>query len=201
MSEKIYFVRRRYLVQKSLQFKYMALVLFAIIVVTGMIVWTVYFTHWMIITEKFMGTEARGMLNEVFHKINVILLYEIPLALFVAAFASLIISHKVAGPVYRLEKIARKVAQGDLTYNVRLRKNDELKNVASAFNAVIENMQHLVIKDKKLISELSEITNRLYNDLKDKKISQDEALILIRRLNELVSELKNLILQYKIEKG
>ncbi len=197
---KRHFMRRQYLVQKSLQFKYMLLVLFAIIVVSGMIVWTVYFTHWVLITEHLAGIEAKTMLTEIFQKINMMLLLEIPVALIIAAFASILVSHKVAGPVYRLERVAKEVAKGNLVHHLQLRKHDELKNLASAFNSVIENMQLLVVKDRKLISELSQITDRLYQDLKDKKIDESEALSLIRRLNDLVGELKALIMMYKTEK-
>lgn len=201
MTRRKFFFRRQIFIQKSLQLKYMGLVLFTIIVVTGMIVWTVYFTHWTLITEQFSGLESRTMLSSVFHKINLLLLLEIPIALLIAAYASVIVSHKIAGPVYRLEKIAYEVAKGDLSHHLKLRKNDELKNLASAFNTVVENIQLLVVKDKKLITELSQLTDRLYVDLKDKKINEQEALTLIRRLNDLIGELKSLIMQYKIEKG
>jgi methyl-accepting chemotaxis protein len=113
----------------------------------------------------------------------------------------IIFSHKVAGPVYRLQQAAIQVSRGDLTNNVHLRRDDELKNLSSAFNSVVDNIHLLVVKDRKLINDLSAITDTLYSNLKDNKISQDEALVLIRKLNDLVKELKNLIMQYKIEKS
>ncbi len=202
MAQKRYFLRTNFLIQRSLQLKYTALVLFTILAVSGVIVWTVYFTHWTLLTDQVLnGTSPKILLGEIFHKVNTLLLWELPVVLLIAAFASIIVSHKIAGPVYRMEKIAKEVAKGDLSFFIRLRKNDELKNLAAAFNSVIENMQNLVVKDKRLIGELSELSIRLYNDLKDKKINETEALELIRRLNDLVAEMKNLILQYKLEKG
>lgn len=200
MAKKGLFSRRQFLIQRSLQFKYMLLVLFTITVVTGIIVATVYLTHRALISEQFAGISAAAALPEVFQKINLLLMFEIPIALFIAAWASIVVSHKVAGPVYRLEKVATKISRGDLTSYLRLRKNDELKDLSSAFNSVIENMQVLVAKDRHLISELSQVTETLYSDLKSKKIDETEALTLIRRLNDIIGELRALVMQYKIGK-
>lgn len=201
MALKEYFVRKHLLVQRSLQFKYIALVLFTILAICAIMFLTVYFTHWSLLTEKLATAQSRTALESVFGTLRVILLFELPLLLFIAAVASVVVSHKVAGPVYRLQKVAYEVARGDLTHNVYLRKDDELKNLSAAFNSVIENMHLLVAKDRKLIFELSQLTEKLYANLKEKKISESEALLMIRKLNDLIGELKTLIMQYKIEKG
>ncbi len=201
MAIKEFLVRKRFLVQKSLQLKYTALVLVAILATSGIIVLTVLVTHWILLTEKFSSYEMRWALTEVFHQINRWLLLEIPAGLAVAAFAAIIVTHKVAGPVYHLQKVAHEVARGDLTRSVRLRRDDELKNLSTAFNAVIDNMHLLVTKDRKLIMELSQLSTTLYSNLKDKKIKEEEALVMIRKLNDLIGELKALVLQYKIEKS
>ncbi len=201
MAIKEYFVRKNLLVEKSLQFKYLVLVLFTLIGIISVFILTLYFAYWSIISPNIVSLQAQAALNIVFHKLNLFLLVEIPIALLLAAIASIIISHKVAGPVYRLQMVARQVAKGDLTQTVRLRSDDELKNLSAAFNTVIENMHLLVAKDRELICELSELTNSLYSKLKDKKIGEEETLALIRKLNDLSGELKTLILQYKIEKS
>lgn len=200
MVKKGLFSRRQFLIQRNLQFKYMLMVLFTISIVTAIIVGTVYITHRTLISEQFAGISAAAALPAVFQKINLLLMFELPIALLIAAWASIVVSHRVAGPVYRLEKIATKISQGDLTSYLRLRKNDELKDLGSAFNSVIENMQVLVVKDRHLICELSQLTERLYGDLKNKKINEAEALTLIRRLNDIIGELRTLVMQYKIEK-
>ncbi len=201
MALNEHFARRHLLVEKSLQFKYMIVVLFTILAISGVIVLTVYFTHWSLLSQHHANSQTKTILDEIFRTFNMFLAFEIPLMLLAAAFVSIVVSHKVAGPVYRLQKVASKVAKGDLTCVVRLRHDDELKNLSSAFNSVIDNMHLLVAKDRKLIFELSRVTDTLYTDLKDKKINENEALILIRKLNDLIGELKTLIMQYKIEKS
>ena len=49
---------------------------------------------------------------------------------------TLIYSHRIAGPVYRIIMEARRVADGELGGTVRLRRNDLLHPVADRFNAM-----------------------------------------------------------------
>lgn len=47
---------------------------------------------------------------------------------------SILITHTIAGPVYRLEQTAKEIAQGNLGIVTRLRPRDEFKELADAFN-------------------------------------------------------------------
>jgi methyl-accepting chemotaxis protein len=49
-------------------------------------------------------------------------------------FLTVFISHKVAGPVYRLSKFAEEVGNGNFNAHIYLRKGDELMDVAMDFN-------------------------------------------------------------------
>ena len=196
-----YFIRKRILIGKKLQFKYVGVILVAVLSSSILIILTVYFSFWSSLVEMDASVQNSAVIGNGLDRINLMMLFEMPILLVIAAFIGLVVSHKIAGPVYRLQKVAYDVSRGDLTTSVSLRSDDELKNLSAAFNSVIENTRRLVSKDKKLIFELSQITNNLYVSLKDKKINEEEALALIRKLNDLVGELKTLILQYKIEKG
>lgn len=50
---------------------------------------------------------------------------------------SILASHKIAGPIYRLEKKLENFADGDLTSKVYFRQYDPLKNIANTFNNAI----------------------------------------------------------------
>ncbi len=196
-----YLIRKRILLGQKLQFKYVGVILVSVLVSCSLIILSFYFSCWSSLAEKGVTAQTVYAVSNMLDKANLLMLFELPILLVIAVFIGIVISHKIAGPVYRLQKVARDVSQGNLTASVHLRRDDELKNLSNAFNSVIENMHRLVCKDKKLIYELSQITNNLYASLKDKKINEEEALALIRKLNDLVGELKTLILQYKIEKG
>lgn len=56
------------------------------------------------------------------------------IALSLVFILSILITHTIAGPVYRLERTAQEIARGNLSITTRLRPKDELKELADAFN-------------------------------------------------------------------
>ena len=70
----------------------------------------------------------------------------LPLVLtFVALGAhSVLISHRIAGPLYRLRSLLRSVAEGDLVARAALRDKDYLKTDAKVVNDMIEKLGALI---------------------------------------------------------
>ncbi|MBD3393221.1 MAG: hypothetical protein GF418_13940 [Chitinivibrionales bacterium] len=46
-------------------------------------------------------------------------------------------SHKLAGPIYRFERLCHSIIEGDYTGEIVLRRGDEMQNLASLLNEVI----------------------------------------------------------------
>ncbi len=69
---------------------------------------------------------------------------------FAAAFRLLLFSHKIAGPLYRLEKTAEAVGSGKLNLNVRLRSDDELQELARSMDVMVGDLRSraLAIKNQ-----------------------------------------------------
>ncbi|MFA5275583.1 MAG: methyl-accepting chemotaxis protein [Candidatus Omnitrophota bacterium] len=51
---------------------------------------------------------------------------------------TLFISHRIAGPIYRLEKDIEEANNGNLAVNIQVRKKDELQNLAKSLNRMIK---------------------------------------------------------------
>lgn len=66
------------------------------------------------------------------------------LGLVTAAIAviSVLFSHRIAGPLYRLEKNLETIASGDLTVNTRFRGMDQLSLLADELNALVRSLNH-----------------------------------------------------------
>src|SRR3989304_2114947 len=58
------------------------------------------------------------------------------------AVISVFFSHKIAGPIYRLEKTLDSVASGDLTVGAHLRTGDQLTVLADEVNAMVRPLKH-----------------------------------------------------------
>jgi nitrogen fixation/metabolism regulation signal transduction histidine kinase len=65
--------------------------------------------------------------------------------------AGIIISHRIAGPMYRLEKSAEAMRNGDLSVNFHIRKTDEMHDIASTLEDVVEALR----KDVGAMKELA----------------------------------------------
>ena len=56
------------------------------------------------------------------------------------AIVSALLSHRIAGPLYRFEKVCREVANGNKDARVRLRKGDALGDLEKDFNAMLDSL-------------------------------------------------------------
>ena len=89
----------------------------------------------------------------------------LPLVLtFVALGAhSVLISHRIAGPLYRLRSLLRSVAEGNFVARAALRDKDYLKTDAKVVNDMIEKLGALI----------EDVDERAYELRKDRPAAQD----------------------------
>jgi len=74
-------------------------------------------------------------------------------------FFTLLRSHKIAGPVVNLKRQMELLGRGDFSVRVRLRENDELKDLAESFNAMASRLEE---REKRI----AERTRRVLSSLK-----------------------------------
>src|SRR5438309_12049138 len=58
-----------------------------------------------------------------------------------AAVFSIYLTHRLAGPLFRLEQTARELIRGNLALRIRLRKGDELHELAGLLNEVLDKLE------------------------------------------------------------
>lgn len=71
-------------------------------------------------------------------------------------WGSLLAGHKIAGPVYVIVRQMEKLAEGDLTARVRLRRKDAFQVEAVAINQCIEELQEHLLEVSALARELEQ---------------------------------------------
>lgn len=131
--------RRRYLVKKGLQFRYLGLILAAIILPVLLISGCLYYLIFTLMAEQLAIPESIAYnLMPVFHKINAILAVGIPVIIAGLLILGIRISHKIAGPIYRMEKDLDEIAKGNLSLRIRLRRGDEFVDLAEKINKVLD---------------------------------------------------------------
>jgi HAMP domain-containing protein len=58
-----------------------------------------------------------------------------------AAVFSIYLTHRLAGPLFRIERTARELIRGNLALRIRLRKGDELHELAGLLNEVLDTLE------------------------------------------------------------
>jgi nitrogen fixation/metabolism regulation signal transduction histidine kinase len=55
--------------------------------------------------------------------------------------AGIVFTHKIAGPIYKMKRLFRQIAEGKLVLREKLRKGDELVHFFEAFEQMVERMR------------------------------------------------------------
>ncbi len=90
----------------------------------------------------------------------------IPLVFVLIGAHSILISHRVAGPLYRFRKVYGAVMGGDLSGIVRLRENDYLREDAELLSEMIDSLRSRV-------RELGQLSDKLQRVLSDLSIAAE----------------------------
>ncbi len=144
--------RTRYLVKTGFQLKYVGLILLFMFVVAWLVGVTIYYTGWFLMGEKLANVYPQGRLVAIMATINTRLAVRLLLITPLVILVSIFLSHKIAGPIYRIEKFLKSIANGDLSAKLRLRKNDELQDLADAINEMTNDLENRVNKLKGLVN-------------------------------------------------
>lgn len=156
MVEKIKNRRRRYLIEKGLQFSFIRIfigMILPISLVLGIILYSTNqnFSRTVLLIVKenlnLPDNELNLRLGEMETKFNIenskiaIAIFGSIIAYCLAiAILGVYITHKIAGPAYKIAKALKLAKQGDYSI-LTLRKEDWLKDIATAFNEFIESLK------------------------------------------------------------
>lgn len=129
--------------------------------------------------------------QDIFYKSIIIYFSTVLLALFGIITITLLYSHRVAGPVYRLTLFARQVAAGDLQSGVHLRQSDVVQPLAAEMNLMAEKIHRSLIDINWKVDELEKITDQLDAE----PANADKKLV---QMEDRVNEISTIISQYTL---
>ena len=106
------------------------------------------------------------------------------LAVIVAALATtvviLYISHKIAGPLYRFEKVCNEIGRGNLDASAVLREHDQLEGLSEAFINMLTQLRN---RRNDRLTHLEAVRNGL-NELKETLSDQPAAKKLVESVEK-----------------
>jgi len=153
--------RKNYLVNKPLQFIYSGITVYLLLI--GVIVVGLT-TYYVTLSTMLTQIEAENHLfnaYSIISNINAVLGKRLGILMLIVVVFSFLLGvyflHRIAGPIYRIEKVLREISAGREINTVVLRKHDFFKSLAEALNEVIKHQKEKDIKVKTLLQELNKI--------------------------------------------
>ena len=113
-------------------------------------------------------------------------------------YVVMFLSHRIAGPLYRLERIAEYVGEGNLEIRVGFREKDALMPLKSAFQGMIDNLQRKMVNIKNNCKDIRNLEDDLQNAIQTSTLSEDEKTKINKALNDVLARFEENIQGFQL---
>jgi len=133
--------RTRYIVQRQFQAKYAGWLLVVCVLVAWLVGATVYMTAMQQLGAKIEQIYPQSRAVAIFQSTQLTLVRNLLWLIPVLLIVSVWMSHKIAGPLVRIKRMVDEIGYDDVPGPIKLRKYDELKDLAASLNAMSERLR------------------------------------------------------------
>lgn len=183
--------RKIILIKRTLQTKYVILVLSSVLLTVTIVALDFYYVFGKLFVKEFGDMN----LAPIFKNATILLAAHLSVYLLVVVILSIFISHKFAGPVFRLEKVSEAIAKGDLTARIVLRQGDELFETAEQMNHMIISLREKIQRDLHLSVRIAEKINSIAQQSQNNQLSSEK---LVNELHDILLEIKHIGSGFKL---
>ena len=132
--------RRKYLVKKNFQFRYMGMILVPLILLLAALYYLIYYS---VFSEMLIPEAVAVTLLPAMKRVNITLAFVVPVVFFLILRMGLIYSNRIVGPLPRLERELDKVIAGDFSVRIKARDKDELNIIVNKINVLLEKIDRV----------------------------------------------------------
>ncbi|MDQ7799235.1 MAG: prepilin-type N-terminal cleavage/methylation domain-containing protein [Candidatus Edwardsbacteria bacterium] len=162
--------RRKILAHKDMQIRIVAQILAMVASGILLVGGAVYLIIWNGITGPAYASGQTSLIN-IFDQVHKTLFIVIPVLILIMGWISIVISHRIAGPLVRLNNGMKSLEKGDWPkHPMKFRKNDEGHHLAEQFNVMTESIRKMVAGEQEaarsVLSELEVYTRKLKEEQK-----------------------------------
>jgi len=113
--------------------------------------------------EKLASIYPQGRLVSAINIINVRIMLSVLLISPLVAVIGIYLSHKIAGPILRMERFMDDIGSGNLTGKLVLRKGDELLVLADGINRLTESIKTTIINQNTALDRLEKELSNMHS--------------------------------------
>ncbi|MDP3791788.1 MAG: methyl-accepting chemotaxis protein [Candidatus Omnitrophota bacterium] len=190
--------RKQYIVAAKFQLKYVGLILILVFLTGILCSYVVYYTSMLLLGDKLANVYPQGRLISIVNMVNVRILLSLllitPLVFIIGIYAS----HKIAGPIYRIEKFLKAMASGELSEPLTLRKNDELVALAEGINNVAESIKATIRQEREHLAKSAVSVDALRRLAQSKSVDHHTLENTVEKLGDEISKASLELNRYKV---
>jgi len=138
---------------------------------------------------ELLSAQEKAALRNALQSVNKSLIPRLFIVVILIFLGGILLSHKVAGPLYRFERSARAIKEGNLRASFRIRKGDELQDTARALDEMAKSLRHDIEKIKDGVARLKEEVRALRGSVDPGKESM---------IRSTISEIDEILLKYNL---
>ncbi len=187
MSEKP--KRKYYIVEGWYQIKFSLILIIAMVFAATVIIFSTLLTIHPAMNQELSGAVTESQAFTVGWNVIKGYLFRFSLLLIIALFVGIYISHKIIGPIHRLEGAVKKMGEGDLSQHIFLRRGDEFAKLSQNLNILIEKFRQLLLENQEISGSVLNQLKKMDSEHKTGTLSEE---ILSKHLAELIEQAKHM---------
>lgn len=198
MPYKHGYKRTQYFVAKKFQLKYVGLILILVFSTAIMCSYIIYYTMMLTMGDKLANIYPQGRLIAIINAVNIRILFSMLLAAPLIVMIGIYASHRIAGPIGRIERFLDNMASGDLSLPLNIRRNDELVSLANGINRVLDSTKLSVKGQRDKLNNLSAELDGLRKLAESKPVNHAALDKAIDKISDEVKSLNKELDRYKV---
>lgn len=153
-------IRRRRFYVHGIQRKYLFLSLVPIIISAFLII-AFLFLPLDVVLFSSVSPAAKDVIIQDLRALGFRIWPAILIAMIVSASLSVFVTHRFAGPIYRFQRLADQMAEGDLSARFKLRKGDDLTDLETAVNRALTSLAGTIQDTQRPLGDLAQRLERV----------------------------------------
>ncbi len=189
------FKRRNYFINKQVQGIYALFIIMSVGIISLLVSMEILRTF-------YNSFGAAGNTSAFFSNIDFPFILKVSALLVLGSLVigglSLFASHRIAGPIFRLNKSLKNLASGHFDERITFRKQDYFHEVAENFNHMADFIEKRLDNESKIVFEMGHKVDDIVDQMALTDYDRESTLIALQELKDLIEKYQHII---KEERG
>lgn len=189
--------RRHFFIDKQLQTKYMLLTILLLLIYSLIFV-TLIFLPYILPLHFNLPLAERAEAAKILLTLHKSVWPPLVVVILLLGTLSIFITHKIVGPLYRVNKVLSEICEGNLGVKVTLRKGDDLQELAEQLNHLTSELSSFVADLKHDYGTLTGCIDELESRIEAKTITPETGQELMQRINTSRKNIEVTLEKFKV---